>query len=286
MKLGYINYLNCYPFYHHMLTVEPLAGIDVVPGYPSELNQMMRLRALDMSPISAAAYAGLQDEAVLLPEFCLSSIGYVRSVVLVSRLPIEDLHGKKVGLSSASQTSVVLLKILLQKHYGVVPTYVPTGPLPSLDASSCDAALIIGNEAMRELSDPYVYDLGDLWMRRTGFPVVFAVFALRHQAARQYPERIQAVLGSYHKSLQYLATDRTQLIRKAKEKYPTISYDIDGYYRLLQYRFTPKLMEALDYYFSVAGELELLPRVSEVQYAPASIAAETRPRPLRPEAVE
>ncbi|HOJ13497.1 MAG TPA: menaquinone biosynthesis protein, partial [Deltaproteobacteria bacterium] len=245
MNLGYIDYLNCYPFYHHMFEYEPVSGVRIVPGYPSELNRMIQERSLDVSPISAAAYAGLEDELVLIPEFCLSSIGYVRSVVLVSRMPIEDLQGRVIGLSSASKTSVVLLKILLQRFYGIDAVYVPSGTSPSLDREGYDAALIIGNEAMRQLRDPYVYDLGDLWFRKTGYPVVFAVFAIRSEIIETHEKEILEVVASYRRSLDCLRTDRTGLIQKARERYPLVSWDIDAYYRLLQFRFTPGLREGL-----------------------------------------
>ena len=117
MKLGYIDYLNCYPFYYHMFEKQPLDGIEVVPAYPGGLNEMMRKGELDLSPISSAAFADVQNEVLVLPYFCLSSIGYVRSVVLNSKLPIEELDGKRIGLTSASQTSVILLKVLLEKYY-------------------------------------------------------------------------------------------------------------------------------------------------------------------------
>lgn len=281
MNLGYINYLNCYPFYHHMFEVEPIEGVRIVPGYPSELNRMVRDGELVMSPISSAAYAGLEDELMLVPEFCLSSIGYVRSVVLVSRLPIEDLHLRTIGLSCASQTSVVLLKVLLERYYGIQAFYVPTGPCPSLAEVGCDAALIIGNEAMKQLSDPYVYDLGDLWLRKTGFPVVFAVFALRDECIHAHGDVIRSVIVSYRRSLDCLDTEREELIGKARERYPLITYDIDAYYRLLQYRFSPSLMDALEFYLGVAGDMGFLPETRYIRYRDLTGTAGDGPRELQ-----
>jgi chorismate dehydratase len=110
-----------------MFHKEPLDNT-VVPRYPGELNILMKEGSLDMSPISAGAYPEMQDSVVLLPDFCLSSIGYVRSVVLQSKLPIEDLDMKKIGLTSASKTSMVLLKILLEKYYHK-PDYVNLRPI-------------------------------------------------------------------------------------------------------------------------------------------------------------
>jgi chorismate dehydratase len=244
-----------------MFEIEPLAGVRIVPGYPSELNRMMEKGQLDMSPISAATYADLEEEIVLLPDFCLSSVGYIHSVILSSNIPIEELQGKKVGLSSASQTSVVLLKMILRKYYSIEPLYVSTAPNPSLKGQGIDAALIIGNEAMMQELSSYTYDLGDLWLRKTGYPVVFAVFAVRESLVGTYFPMIKSVIDSYRKSLACLDLGRETLVRKAKERYPSVRYDIDAYYRVLKYSFNPGLREAFTFYLQSAGELGLLKKV-------------------------
>ena len=268
MKLGYINYLNCYPFYYDMLEKSPLPDVEIVPGYPGELNRMMVRQELDISPISAAAYADVQADVLLLPDFCLSSVGYVRSVILNSRVPIESLHHKSVGLSRASQTSVALLKILLKKYYKVEPHYLPTAPKPSLKAENLDAALIIGNEAIMQCTEPvpYTYDLGDLWLRKTGYPVVFAVFAVRESAVKKFPSQVSAVVKSYHQSLECLESERELLIGKAAERYPNIQYDIHTYYNLLQYNFTAEMKSALDFYFRLGGEMGVLEEVNMLRF--------------------
>jgi chorismate dehydratase len=266
MRLGYINYLNCFPYYYHMFEKQPLPGVEVVPAYPTDLNRMMASGELDMSPISAAAYTDMEEDTVLLPDFCLSSVGYVRSVILASLMPIEDLNGRRVGLSSASKTSAVLLKTLLKSYYGLEPEYFTAEPSPKLREGRMDAALIIGNEAMREDISPYVYDLGDLWLRKTGNPVVFAVFAVKEAALERHADAIDAVVRSYHQSLALLETDRDTLIRKARERYPAIHYDVDSYYRTLQYVFNPSLRDALAYYFHKAGELGLLRKIGPVRF--------------------
>lgn len=277
MKLGYINYLNCYPYYHDLFEVQRLPEIQIIPAYPSELNRMMMAAELDMSPISAAAYTDMEDDVVLLPDFCLSSVGYVHSVILASLLPIEDLHGKRVGLSRASKTSVVLLKILLKRYYAVEPYYVDTDPNPILKEGEVDAALIIGNEAMQQGIVPYTYDLGDLWLRRTGFPVVFAVFAIRTGIIDTHRDRIAAVTASYHKSLADLESRRELVIKKACERYPDIRYDVDAYYRTLHYTFNPALREALRFYFDKAGDLGLLRQVGPIRFYDEAGYAGTMP---------
>jgi len=266
MQVGYIDYLNCYPFYYHMFEKEPLKGINIIPGLPSDLNRMMKEKMLDLSPVSSATYADIKDDVFLLPEFCLSSVGYVGSVILCSNFPIEALNNKKVGLSGASYTSRVLLKILLEKFYGIEPYYLQAGPCP--DLSGHDAALIIGNDAMRGCINmsPYKYDLGELWLQKTGFPVVFAIFAVRKNVIRENPPSLSALLNSYRASLQCLIHEKESVIKKAKQKYPDISYDVNGYYDTLQFEFTDNLKNALKYYLTAAEELNLLKKVETLNF--------------------
>jgi chorismate dehydratase len=265
MKLGYINYLNCYPFYYHMFEKKAVADVKIFPDYPSNLNRMMRTGDLDMSPISAGAYPDIADRAVLLPDFCLSSVGYVGSVNLVSKVPIEELDGRAIGVTNASATSVALMKILLGKFYGLNPNYLPSPPLP--DMNEFDAALLIGNEAMMTLPLPvsFKYDLGELWYRKTGYPVVFAVFAVQKSALNTYKEQIENVINSYRKSLECMKTEKDKVVRKAMKRYSDIVYNVDFYYSLFQFQFTKELGEALLYYFKLAGEMGLLKKIDKIE---------------------
>jgi chorismate dehydratase len=249
-----------------MFEKEPLKGVNILAGLPSELNSMMKEKRLDISPISSATYADIKDEVLLLPEFCLSSVGYVGSVIMCSNFPIEELNNKKVGLSGASHTSRVLLKILLEKFYGIEPYYHQAGPFP--DLAGHDAALIIGNDAMRGCAEkaPYKYDLGELWLMKTGFPVVFAVFAVQKKTASENPSGIKDVISSYRSSLQCLVKEKENVVKSAGEKYPDILYDISGYYDTLQFKFTESLKFALEYYLSAAEELKLLPKVKSLSF--------------------
>lgn len=266
MRLGQIDYLNCYPFYYHMLEKEPLKSVTLHPALPSELNRLMAEKKLDMSPVSAAAYADLNGDALLLPEFCISSTGLVKSVILASKFPIEELGGKNLGLTSASRTSVVLLRIILKKFYGCEPLYSAAGPRPGL--KDFNAVLLIGDDAMTEEADaaPYRYDLGELWLKKTGLPVVFAVFAVARSAAAAEPAGIRAVVNSYRASLRCLAEERPALAAKAALRYPGVTRDINDYLDTLRYEFTGDRKEALKYYFSAASELGLLKEVKALEF--------------------
>lgn len=266
MKLGYIDYLNCYPFYFHMFERRPLPGVEVHPGHPNDLNRLIASGALDMSPVSSAAVADMSDRVLILPDFCLSSIGYVQSVILTSRVPIEELDGRTIGLTSASQTSVVLLKIILSRYYGLSPIYTTGKIRPGL--RDYDAALLIGNEALIAPAEPvpYTYDLGDLWLRWTGYPVVFAILSVQRNFASARPDDVAAVISSYRASLECLKNEPAMVIRKAGERYRGIHFDIQQYYSLLQFVFTEQLKQALAFYYDTAAEMGLLKRIGRLDY--------------------
>ncbi len=269
MKLGYIDYLNCYPFYHLFFEKNGLRGVRVIPGYPSTLNKMIAETALDMSPISAAACSDMNGRILLLPQFCLSSVGYVGSVILVSRCPIDSLHKRTVGLTCASYTSVVLVKILLEKYYHIQPDYTFTAPFSS--PGQTDAVLLIGNEAMkfRSLPDMNVYDIGEIWLRKTGFPVVFAVFGIRKAVVREYASQIREVTGSFRRSIECLKQEKERVIACAAKKYPEIDYDIQRYFSLLKFEFTDELKDALMFYLSEAAEMGFLKVIPKLEFLTA-----------------
>jgi predicted solute-binding protein len=136
-----------------------------------------------------------QDLAVV-PGTGIACHGAVRSILLISSRPAEEI--RKVAMDTSSRTSVQLARIILERRYGVFPECVPH--LPDLEAMlrAADAALIIGDPALRiepTLLPYHVYDLGQEWLELTGLPMVFAVWAGRRELAT--PEVAEAFSSSY-----------------------------------------------------------------------------------------
>jgi chorismate dehydratase len=129
--------------------------------------------------------------------------GPVRSILLISKTPLSRI--RTLAADSSSRTSVVLARILLAECHGAEPKVVlmPPGLDPMLEAA--DAALIIGDPALRidPASLPYfVSDLGEQWSVLTGMPMVFAVWAGPRRAIQPWME--QAFAGSCRFGLEHL----------------------------------------------------------------------------------
>lgn len=190
MRVGRIPYINCYPVYGAIDRGIVQLNATIVGGTPSQLNERMAARGLDVSVVSAVEYARCATQYFLLPELAISCDGPVRSVLLFSRRPAEELRGGRVLVSRSSMTSVALLELLFEQVWKCAPVFVP-GNAELADVSRFadeehDARLVIGDAALLLGAGshssgalpryPHVYDLGEEWKRWTGQPFVFAVW--------------------------------------------------------------------------------------------------------------
>lgn len=186
LKIGRIEYANCTPLFRILKEQFPRDGYEFVSGVPAELNRMLLAGEIDVCPSSSIEYAYHPERYRILPDLSITSIGPVASVLLFSRVPVGELDGRKVLLSSESATSVNLLKILLGQRFGCSCTYEVARPGVTNYGDEAAAILLIGDSALRRSIDDsgkYVYDLGELWYRWTGLPFVFALWLCRNEAA-------------------------------------------------------------------------------------------------------
>src|SRR5581483_8174297 len=108
--------------------------------------------------------------------------GPVRSILLISKLPFENI--RTVAADSSSRTCVVLTEIILRRKYGADPEMISAPPHLDRMLERADAALVIGDPALRidpAVSEHRVLDLGAEWASMTGLPFVFAVWGARRQ---------------------------------------------------------------------------------------------------------
>jgi predicted solute-binding protein len=114
----------------------------------------------------------------MVPGVGVASRGAVRSIMLISKRPLHEIRTLAADVSS--RTSIALTRIILSRRYGVEPQFEPCAPDFPAMLKRADAALIIGDPALR--IDPaslphHVADLGQEWTEMTGLPMVFAVWA-------------------------------------------------------------------------------------------------------------
>ncbi len=263
LRIGEISYLNCTPLFETLRGNFQDSGYSFVSGHPSDLNAKLRSGGIDICPSSSIEYARNPELYLILPELSISSIGPVWSVLLFSKLPIESLNGASIALTSESETSVALLKILLSQRYGFTNNYYRAEGSGVNLLFGKDALLLIGDKALKSAvanSEGHVYDLGELWYEFTGLPFVFALWLLREDALRRSPEAVklihERVVASKLKAVESFAEIATTL----KQNEWTNSGFLINYWKIISYDLTDSHAEGLKLFYSYAAKTGLIER--------------------------
>ena len=244
------------------------AGSDFDISYtiPSACARAVADGAADIGIIPAAAYTTTPDLAII-PNVAIAARRAVRSILLVSKMPIEQ--ARTVALDTSSMTSVALTKILFAKWLGGTRDY--SAMTPNLDAmlATSDAALLIGDPALQVDRMRYTtLDLAEEWIARTGKPFVFAFWAIRQQALSGRNGR--AIAEVFKKSRDHgLSPKRLEAI--AQEWAPRLGLTVEVIRVYLthniHYYLDPPCLEGLELYYRLGAEVGALPPAPELRFA-------------------
>jgi chorismate dehydratase len=245
IRLGRISYVNMAPVFYRLD-----ADVEEVGGVPTDLNRRLVAGEIDVAPISSIEYARNADRLRLLPRLCVSSQGAVDSIQLVSKLPLE--HVRTVAVTPESATSVVLTKVLLPEA-----THLPLG-------EEADAKLLIGDAALQSaFEDPTPhYDLGRLWLERTGLPMVFAVWA----ALEPTPAGLDELETALVDSVRVARAEPERLAHESSARYGYPAGFLARYFEKLHYSFGPRERAGLMTFLELARDVGELNRVPELRF--------------------
>jgi chorismate dehydratase len=186
IRVGFINYLNCLPLRLGLEATGGLEGIKLVGGTPADSNAALLSGEVELGLVSSASWARNRDHLERVPGYGITSDGPVMSVLLAARQGRPLARARTVALTSESATGQVLAEILLERVHDASPRYEVVSTRPEWALAEYDAALFIGDKALRvrRLDGVEVCDLGEAWERFTGLPMVYAVWASRGDPAR------------------------------------------------------------------------------------------------------
>jgi chorismate dehydratase len=276
LKISAISYLNTAPlmwdFEHGEAGADQVANYDISYTIPSDCAEALSAGTADIGIIPAAAYATVPD-LVIIPEVAIAARRAVRSILLVSKRPIDRLSKqplwKQVGtvaLDTSSMTSVALVKILFAEWLGGAREYKPMAP--DLDAmlDACDAALLIGDPALQvDRTRYFTLDLAEEWVARTGKSFVFAFWAIRKQALAG---RNAAAIAEVFKKSRDHGLSPKNLEAIAQEWAPRLGLTVE-FVRVylthnIHYYLDPPCLEGLELFYSLGAEIGALPRAPEL----------------------
>src|SRR5512146_1441017 len=180
LRISAISYLNTAPLMWDFDHGDAAKEFDIFYSVSSSCAAALREGTGDIGIIPAIAYNTIPG-LVIIPEVAIAARGPVRSILLVSKVPLEQV--RCVATDNSSMTSVALTRVLFHKWWGGGREFRSQAPeLPAM-LRECDAALIIGDPALKVDRSRYqVLDLAEEWKRLSGKSFVFAFWAVREAA--------------------------------------------------------------------------------------------------------
>ncbi len=263
-RVGHIQFLNCLPLYWGLMRSGALLDVDLHKDTPDRLNSALVAGDLDIGPISLVEYLRHTDELLLLPDLAVGSDGPVLSVNLVSTVPLAQLDGRRVALGSTSRTGVLLARMLLAGRYRATPEYFACPPDLTEMLLEADAAVLIGDVALRALYEAprrglTVTDLGQAWREWTGLPMVFAAWAVRRDFAESHPGQVKDVHEAFLRSREVCLRELDEVAAAAARWEPFDAATLASYFRVLDFSLGERQVAGVREFARRAADLGAVP---------------------------
>jgi chorismate dehydratase len=286
VRISIVEYLNTAPLVRGF-THGPLRGkYELSFTVPSQCAEQLRSGAVDVAIIPAIEYQRIPD-LVILPNLSIASKKSVRSLLLVSKKPIQEVT--RIALDRSSRSTQALTRILCEKHWNIKPEFFEAAPdLPAM-LQQADAALLIGDPALQlaiacapgarrqaqgDFVSPaslaglsgnrsvYIYDIVEKWRAMTNLPAVLAVWAARQEAIT--PQLVQDFQESLAFGLQHVDA----IASEAAEEMKLLAADLRRYLlENIDYHLDEENLRGLTRYYEFAAELGLIPEVRGIALA-------------------
>ena len=196
-KVCAVSYLNTVPLVWGIQHGPECELFDLSFALPSECARQLATGETDIGIVPVAAL--VDGDYEIFRGTGIACHGAVRTILLISKVPFGEI--RTVAMDAGSRSSVMLTRIILEQVHGIEPEWhtQPADMMAML--ADADACLIIGDPALRLDPDRLrnqgflVADLGEEWMKLTGLPMVFAVWAGRKGTLTA--ERAGAFIESY-----------------------------------------------------------------------------------------
>lgn len=229
LRISAISYSNTCPFVYGLLHSEYPSEVEIQLDVPSSCSRKLRDGSADVGIIPVAGMRYVPG-AHIFSQYCIGADGPVKTVLLLSNSPINEVH--TVLLDSESETSVRLTRLLMKEYWELQPEYKPLDMnLLPLNRPGY-AAVLIGDKAVKwRDSFTDVWDLAEVWRQHTGLPFVFACWVAGKPLS---PEMEMAINNAFSYGLnhidQAIAMYDPQRTQPWLKSYLTenVSYILDG----------------------------------------------------------
>ncbi len=261
IRIGAVSYLNTRPLVFGLEQGIAENRIELSYAVPARLTERMIAGELDIALMPVIELAKM-PELEIVPGLAIGTSGPSRSVLLVSRRPIEEV--KSIALDLESRTSNALVQVLCDRVWKATPRFVAGHRGLDEALLACDAAVQIGDKALfaEPPANTVVYDLGGVWSAAMDMPFVFAAWFCRPGVMdREIYEALHESKRRGVRTIGPIAEDYTWRGRQ----YPQLSQDYLE--KNIRFRLGSAELEAMRAFFDAAAKIELIERAPEPRLA-------------------
>lgn len=247
LRLTAVSYLNTKPFIYGLFRSPVSEQIELSLNIPSVCAQKLANGEADLALAPVAILPQLR-EAFLVSDFCIGASGPVKTVCIFSEKPLEQIT--RIYLDYHSKTSAALAPILCKEYWGINPEFVPATAGFEQQIKGNTAGLVIGDRAIGLGNRfPFVYDLGEAWVKWTGLPFVFAAWVSTRPLPTEFIQRFNTALQA---GIAYVP-ELTQII-------PAIpDFDLESYFRHnISYELNEAKWQGLNHFLKFLPEADQL----------------------------
>jgi chorismate dehydratase len=286
LRISIVEYLNTAPlvwgFSHG-----PLRGkYDLSFTVPSQCAEALRTNAVDIAIIPAIEYQRI-DDLVILPDLAIASKKSVRSLLLISKRPIRETT--RIALDRSSRSTQALTRILCARHWNSSPEFFESEPDLRAMLKRADAALVIGDPALRVAIDAeasarripsgdltcsgtslgidsepdlFIYDIVENWRSFIGLPAVLAVWATRKNIIN--PE----IAADFRESRAFGMRHLDEICAEASKELNLPAGKLRRYLtENIDYTLDDDNLAGLGAYFNYAAEVGCIPTTRAIEFS-------------------
>jgi chorismate dehydratase len=260
LRISLVNYLNAAPLGWFFMNGPSRHEYQVIPATPAMCAEQLASGEVDIGLIPAIEYQRIPDLRII-PHVAIAASNEVRSVLLVRSRECTTM--RTVALDTSSRTSVALIRLLLNIRMGIRPEFIPHEPEISEMLKKHDAALIIGDAALKCSTEQYeIIDLAAAWRDWQGKPFVFAFWACRSEAA--IPGNLVEVFVEAKKwglaRIQEIASCYSRILDLSPEF-------LENYLRYnLDHNMGPEHIEGLERFYRLAFQSGLIENLRPIDF--------------------
>jgi chorismate dehydratase len=270
LRISAISYLNTAPLMWDFEHGDVGSKFEISYTIPSLCAEALRTGNADIGIIPAAAYTSIPN-LLILPDVAIAAERAVRSILLVSKVPLEQIAS--AALDASSMTSVALVKVILSMLSRANCTYDSMPPDLDSMLMEHDAALLIGDPALQVDRSRYLtYDLAEEWIRLTAKPFVFAFWAVREAALKQWNSELDlAQIFQQSRDHGLEPNNLAELGREWSRRLRMSEVEVRRYLtENIHYYFDSPCMDGLTLFYEKAAHIGALPTAPALNFVHAA----------------